>query len=51
MMERPRGPPDLKMIIVDIGDDNDANYDDDWKYIKKNDNNGDDNGDGRYVKP
>ena len=44
MMERPRGPPDLKMIIVDIGDDNDANYDDDWKYIKKNDNNGDDNG-------
>ena len=35
MMERPRGPPDLKMIIVDIGDDNDANYDEDWKQIKK----------------
>ena len=33
MMERPRGPPDLKMIIVDIGDNNDANDDGDWTQI------------------
>ena len=35
MMERPRGPPDLKMIIVDIGDDYDVNDDDDWKQTGK----------------
>ena len=54
MMERPRGPPDLKMTIVDNADDNDANDDDDEELDKEDggDSNGDDdNGDGRDVKP
>ena len=54
MMERPRGPPDLKMTIVDNADDNDANDDDDEESDKEDggDSNGDDDkGDGRDVKP
>ena len=61
MMERPRGPPDLKMIVVYNGDDNDANDDDDEETDREDGNNGVDDddgdgdddgvGDGKYVKP